>query len=116
VIDFDGKRRCSCGATGHLEAYTSGPAMAQRYRELSGTRESPDLKAIAATGPTRYAIEDGRVVFSPLPNLAPKADTTYQIKVQALRKGDQRVRVQLQTDDMNTPVTKEESTRVYADE
>jgi glucokinase len=48
VIDFDGKRRCSCGATGHLEAYTSGPAMAQRYRELSGTRESPDLKAIAA--------------------------------------------------------------------
>jgi glucokinase len=48
VIDFDGARRCSCGATGHLEAYTSGPAMAQRYRELSGTREQTDLKAVAA--------------------------------------------------------------------
>ena len=48
VIDFDGKRRCSCGAMGHLEAYTSGPAMALRYREWTGTRESPDLKSIAA--------------------------------------------------------------------
>jgi glucokinase len=48
VVDYDGTRRCSCGATGHLEAYTSGPAMTQRYRELSGMREPVDLKAIAA--------------------------------------------------------------------
>lgn len=48
VIDYDGTRRCSCGATGHLEAYTSGPAMTQRYRELSGIREQVDLRAIAA--------------------------------------------------------------------
>lgn len=48
VIAYDGTRRCSCGATGHLEAYTSGPAMTQRYRELSGMREQTDLKAIAA--------------------------------------------------------------------
>jgi hypothetical protein len=61
-------------------------------------------------------IEEGRVVFSPLQKLAPKADTTYQLKVQAHAKGDHRIRVQLQTDEMQTPVTKEESTRVYADE
>ena len=48
VIDFDGTRRCSCGATGHLEAYTSGPAMTLRYRELSGMREQIDLKAVAS--------------------------------------------------------------------
>jgi glucokinase len=47
VVDYDGTRRCSCGATGHLEAYTSGPAMTQRYRELSGMREQIDLKAVA---------------------------------------------------------------------
>ncbi len=47
VVDYAGTRRCSCGASGHLEAYTSGPAMAQRYRELSGTRLAPDLKAVA---------------------------------------------------------------------
>lgn len=48
VVDYDGTRRCSCGATGHLEAYTSGPAMTQRYRELSGIREQVDLKQVAA--------------------------------------------------------------------
>jgi hypothetical protein len=38
------------------------------------------------------------------------------VTVQADRKGDQRIRVQQLTDDMQTPVTKEESTRLYADE
>lgn len=47
LVDYAGTRRCSCGALGHLEAYTSGPAMALRYRELSGSRMSPDLKAVA---------------------------------------------------------------------
>ena len=46
VIDITGARRCSCGATGHLEAYTSGPAMTQRYREISGDH-APDLRAVA---------------------------------------------------------------------
>jgi len=52
VIDIgagaSGARRCSCGALGHLEAYTSGPAMTQRYLELSGSRETLDLRAVAA--------------------------------------------------------------------
>ena len=47
VVDYNGTRRCSCGATGHLEAYTSGPAMTQRYREFSGIREPIDLKTVA---------------------------------------------------------------------
>ena len=76
----------------------------------------PGMTPVAAEGPARFSLEEDRVIFAPLPSLAPKAETTYQIKVQADRKGDQRVRVQLLTDEMQTPVTKEESTRVYADE
>jgi hypothetical protein len=64
----------------------------------------------------RHSLEADRVVFAPLPSLAPKQEITYQVTVQADRKGDQRIRVQLLNDDMQTPVTKEESTRVYADE
>ena len=48
--------------------------------------------------------------------LAPKAETTYRVRVQGLQPGDLRIRVQLQTDEMQEPVTKEESTRVYANE
>jgi uncharacterized repeat protein (TIGR01451 family) len=76
----------------------------------------PEMKMLAAEGPSRYEINGNQVVFEGLSRLAPKADTTYRIRVQALRAGDLRTRIQLMTDEMQTPVTKEESTRVYADE
>ncbi len=73
-------------------------------------------KALDAEAPTRHTIEPTRVVFEPLATLAPKASTLYRIRVQGLKPGDQRMRVQLLTDEIREPVTKEESTRVYADE
>ncbi len=76
----------------------------------------PELKATAAEGPTRHTVESDRITFDGLSRLAPKADTTYRIRAKALKAGDLRVRFQLLTDDMQTPVTKEESTRVFADE
>jgi uncharacterized repeat protein (TIGR01451 family) len=71
---------------------------------------------ISTAGPTRGVIEGQRVIFQALPRLAPKADTTYRIRVKGQRPGDLRIRVQLQTAEMTSPVTKEESTRVYTDE
>ena len=68
------------------------------------------------TGPARHAMEPNRVLFEGLSRLAPKADTTYRVRVQGLQPGDLRIRVQLTTDEIRTPVTKEESTRVYSDE
>ncbi|MGA2059608.1 MAG: hypothetical protein ABSG67_03930 [Thermoguttaceae bacterium] len=75
-----------------------------------------EMQAMAAEGPTRHAIEPGRIVFEGLARLAPKADANYRIKAKGIRPGDLRTRFQLVTDEMQTPVTKEESTRVYADE
>ena len=77
----------------------------------------PDgITPISTDGPTRGVIEGQRVTFQALPRLAPKADTTYRIRAKGVRPGDLRIRVQLQTAEMTTPVTKEESTRVYVDE
>jgi uncharacterized repeat protein (TIGR01451 family) len=74
----------------------------------------PDgLRPLEAQGPTPHVISGGQVIFEPLARLAPKADTTYQVRVQAEQAGDMRVRVQLLSDDSRTPVTKEESTRVF---
>jgi uncharacterized repeat protein (TIGR01451 family) len=75
-----------------------------------------ELKAIAAEGPTQYAVEGNRISFERLAQLPPKAEKTYRVRVKAMRPGDLRARFQLSSDDMRTPVTKEESTRVYADE
>jgi hypothetical protein len=76
----------------------------------------PQVKAVAAEGPTRNAVDGNHVVFDGLARLAPKADTTYRVRVKALKPGDLRAKFQLLTDDMQSPVSKEESTRVYADE
>ncbi len=76
----------------------------------------PELTPVAAEGPTRNTVEGNRVLFEPLARLAPKADTTYRVRAKALRPGDLRIRAQLLTDDLQSPVVKEESTRVYSDE
>jgi len=76
----------------------------------------PELKFVSAEGPTGHAVDGQRILFEPLGRLSPKADTTYRVAVQGLQPGDLRMKVQLLTDDMRQPVTKEESTRVYSDE
>ena len=76
----------------------------------------PEMKLVAAEGPTRNAADGNRVIFDGLARLAPKADTTYRVRAQGLRPGDLRTCIQLMSDEMQSPVTKEESTRVYADE
>jgi uncharacterized repeat protein (TIGR01451 family) len=75
-----------------------------------------EVKFAAAEGPTRYRLDGSRVSFDGLAQLAPKAEAAYHVRVKAVRPGDLRARFQLMTDDMQSPVTKEESTRVYADE
>lgn len=76
----------------------------------------PEMRPLGAEGPVRFTIDGQRVLFEPLGQLAAKADTTYTIKAQALQAGDSRIRVQLLSDDIRVPITKEESTRVFADE
>jgi hypothetical protein len=60
-------------------------------------------------------MDDHRVDFEPIAQLAPKAEATFRIRAQALQAGDLRVKMQLQSDDMHQPINKEESTRVYVD-
>ena len=74
------------------------------------------MQVLHVEGPTRYQAGGGRVVFDPIPRLAPKADTLYRIKLRGAAAGDVRFRVQLITDEMTSPVTKEESTRIFGDE
>lgn len=76
----------------------------------------PELKPVGAEGPTRYFIEGNRITFDAVGQLPPKGETSYRVRVKALKPGDLRARFQLSSDDMQRPVTKEESTRVYADE
>lgn len=76
----------------------------------------PDgLKPVGAEGPSAETISGQQVSFAPLPELAPKDQATFRIMVEGAAAGDHRFRVQMTSDDVSTPVIKEESTNVYAD-
>jgi uncharacterized repeat protein (TIGR01451 family) len=100
--------------TYEIHVVNQGSKMATNLRV--GAIIPPGMEAINGEGPTRVAIEGSRVVFDPLPRLAPQADTFYKIHVKGTVPGDKRIKVQLISDDVAEPVTKEESTHVYADE
>jgi glucokinase len=68
VAAWDGDRVCSCGRRGHLEAYASGPAMAERYAQFAGLTEPPDLRVVAARAQAgdlaaRRAIAEGAEIL-----------------------------------------------------
>jgi uncharacterized repeat protein (TIGR01451 family) len=75
-----------------------------------------EMQLLSAEGPTRYEVVGSQIRFQELPRLAPKSQAMYRLKVRCAQAGDMRVRVQLTSDEIRTPITKEESTRVLGDE
>jgi uncharacterized repeat protein (TIGR01451 family) len=76
----------------------------------------PGMQVVSAEGETQHKAQAGGIAFEPLAQLAPKADTVFRVKVQGVQPGDQRVTVEVNTDDLGQPIRREESTRVFGDE
>jgi uncharacterized repeat protein (TIGR01451 family) len=114
VVDVHGPVEKGGETTYEIRVVNHGSKAATNVRVMATL--PPEMRPIAAEGPTHDTVEGNRVVFEGLSRLAPKADTTYRVRVQCLQAGDLRINVQLLSDEIRSPITKEESTRVYADE
>jgi uncharacterized repeat protein (TIGR01451 family) len=68
-----------------------------------------------ARGPVRYHVEGKTIVFDPIEKLAPRADALFRVNVKALEPGTVRFRLQMTSTNLQEPVIKEESTRIYSD-
>lgn len=75
-----------------------------------------ELEPVEGNGPSKGAVEGQRVQFEPLARLAPRGEAIYKIRVRGVKAGDPRIRVQVASDEIQSPVSKEESTKVYADQ
>jgi uncharacterized repeat protein (TIGR01451 family) len=75
----------------------------------------PGLELISSSGDAQT---DGRgtVIFPPRPQLAPREELKYGLRVRGTAPGTHIVRAVVVSDHGTVPVTKEESTRVYADQ
>jgi uncharacterized repeat protein (TIGR01451 family) len=73
------------------------------------------IAAVNGEGPTRPSGDATQVSFEPLARLNPQEEVIYKVHVKGTQPGDHLVRVQVSSDEWQTPVTREESTRVYQD-
>lgn len=74
------------------------------------------LRAEAVSGGLRGAANGQEVLFEPIPNINPGEEITAVFSAVGTAPGEHRVAVNLQTDGREINITKEESTRVYADQ
>jgi uncharacterized repeat protein (TIGR01451 family) len=74
-----------------------------------------DLEPVEAQGPAGHRVENRGIAFEPLVKLAPSEEAVFRIRARGGRAGDQRVQVQVVSEDHPAPITKEELTRVYDD-
>jgi uncharacterized repeat protein (TIGR01451 family) len=74
-----------------------------------------ELEPAKGEGPTRAQVSGQQVQFEPLGQLAAGDSVIYRIQAKGRIAGDPRILVRLISDQMPKPVSKEESTKVYAD-
>jgi uncharacterized repeat protein (TIGR01451 family) len=75
-----------------------------------------ELEPIEGTGTTTARVGNNQVSFDPVARLAPGDKAVFKIAARGIRAGDSRVRVQILSDDLRNPITKEERTVVHADD
>ncbi len=114
VIDVEDPIEVGGETTYEIRVVNQGSKAATNVRVVVNL--PPAMQFISAEGETRHAVQPNGIVFEPLSKLAPKADTLYQVRVQGIRAGDQRIAVLVSTEDIPQPIRKEESTRVFGDE
>jgi len=88
-----------------------------------GTKAAENVKvwATLAEGMTFVKAEGGRyqaanggiVQFETIPRLLPKSENAYKLTARCQTEGDYRINVQVISDDLRSPIAKEESTRVF---
>lgn len=71
------------------------------------------LSFVNAEGPVRHQSKNGVILFEGLSQLDSKGERTYKIKAKCQADGDHRISVQLLSDELSSPITKEESTQVF---
>jgi len=68
---------------------------------------------LAGSGATDVKFENGILTLAPLPSLEPKATAEWRISVKAVREDDARFQTELTSDQFESPIRENESTRQY---
>lgn len=124
VVSIDGIAALSFDLVGQSHLIEVGKEAVYEIRVSNkGTKAAGNIQVKAALpeglsfskaeGPVQYQANGNVVSFESLSRLEPKGEKVYRIAAKCLADGDHRVSAQLVSDDLKTPITKQESTRVF---
>ena len=68
---------------------------------------------VSSSGATRGRLEGNKITFQPLGSLAPKAKAQWNVVVKAVKAGDVRFTVTMNSDQLTRSVEETESTNLY---
>jgi uncharacterized repeat protein (TIGR01451 family) len=74
---------------------------------------TPEMQFVESTGATKSRLEGNKLFFDLLPALPPSAKATWKVRVDAVGEGDLRFRVDVKSDQLERPVSEEESSNFY---
>ncbi len=101
---------------GNVEIYvitaTNQGSMADTNIQIVCTLEE-EQQYLRSSGATSGRVQGNQVIFAPLRSLAPKQKATWRVTVKALKPGDVRFKVTMNTDELNRPVEETEATNLY---
>jgi len=111
VIDIKDPIEIGSQETYVITATNQGSAPGTNIRIVCTLEDNEQY--VSSSGATRGTIEGNAVTFAPLRSLAPKAKATWRVVVKAVKTGDVRFKVTMNTDQLTRPVEETEATHLY---
>ena len=100
------------GSTTYVITVTNqGSAVGTNIRITCALEENE--RYVSSSGPTVGTLEGNTVNFAPLASLAPRTKATWNVVVTAVKPGDIRFKVIMNTDQLTRPVEETEATHLY---
>ena len=111
VIDLNDPIEVGSNCTYSISVTNQGSAVGTNIKIVATLPN--EQQYVTSSGPTQ-AVANGKVIsFLPLPRLAPKAKVEYRVEIKGVKAGDLRFHVELNSDQMSSPVMETESTHAY---
>jgi uncharacterized repeat protein (TIGR01451 family) len=111
VIDIDDPVEIGNNTTYIITATNQG-SMADTNIAIVCTLEENETY-VSSSGATRGGLEGNKVIFQPLASLAPQAKAQWNVVVKAVKAGDVRFTVTMNSDQLTRSVEETESTNLY---
>jgi uncharacterized repeat protein (TIGR01451 family) len=111
VIDLEDPVEVGSNTTYVISVTNQGSAVGTNIRIVATLPDEQEY--VTSSGPTRANVSGKVVTYMPVPRLEPKATVEYRVVVKGVKTGDLRFHVDLQSDQMTSPVNETESTHVY---